>query len=53
MVLIDPADPVGVAVVVLGALVTSVAFVLAFRWTFWPGETGADHPKRAILRDDR
>jgi len=52
-VLFDPGDPIGIAVVVLGALLTAAAFVLAFRWTLWPGEREADHPKRVILREDR
>jgi hypothetical protein len=43
----------GTLVVIAGALVTALAFVLAFRATFWPGETTPDHPKNLILRDDR
>ena len=52
-VLLDPLDPLGVAVVVLGAVATVVAFVLAVRMTVWPGESDPEHPKRAILREDR
>ena len=46
-------DVLGTLVVIAGALVTVLAFVLAFRATFWPGETAPDHPKNIILRDDR
>jgi hypothetical protein len=51
--LLDPSDPLGVAVVLLGTLGTVFAFVLAFRMTVWPGETDPNHPKHAILREDR
>ena len=53
MTLFDPHDPLGVAVIVLGAVLTAAAFVFAVRATFWPGETRSDHPKYAILREDR
>jgi len=46
-------DLLGTLVVIAGALVTVLAFVLAFRATLWPGETAPDHPKNLILRDDR
>jgi hypothetical protein len=46
-------DAAGTVVVIAGALVTLLAFVLAFRATLWPGETAADHPKNIILREDR
>lgn len=52
-VLLDPLDPLGIAVVVLGAIATLVAFGLAFRMTLWPGEADPAHPKCAILREDR
>ena len=52
-VFFDSSDPIGMAVVVLGAIATAASFVLAFRWTVWPGEREPDHPKRAILREDR
>jgi hypothetical protein len=52
-VLLDPLDPLGIAVVVLGTIGTIFTFVLAFRMTLWPGETDPDHPKRTILREDR
>jgi hypothetical protein len=52
-VLMNPADPFGTIVVVLGALGTALAFGLAFRLTVWPGETEPDHPKHVILREDR
>ena len=51
-VFLNFADPVGVAVVVVGAIATAIAFVLAFRMTVRPGETEADHPKNTILRED-
>jgi hypothetical protein len=50
---LDPSDPLGIVVVVVGAIGTALTFVLAFRWTFWPGETDPKHPKYVILRDDR
>jgi hypothetical protein len=46
-------DIPGTIVVIAGAIVTLVAFALAFRATFWPGETAPDHPKNLIFRDDR
>jgi hypothetical protein len=46
-------DIPGTIVVIAGAIVTLVAFGLAFRATFWPGETASDHPKNLIFRDDR
>jgi hypothetical protein len=46
-------DLLGTIVVIAGALVTLLAFVLAFRVTFWPGETAPDHPKNIIFKDDR
>ncbi len=46
-------DVLGTIVVVVGALATLSAFVLAFRATLWPGETSSDHPKNLIFRDDR
>jgi len=46
-------DIPGTIVVIAGALVTLLAFVLAFRATFWPGETAQDHPKNLIFRGDR
>jgi hypothetical protein len=53
MPLFDPSDPLGVAVVIIGMVLTGLAFVLAIRWTIVPGETEADHPKRIVLREDR
>ena len=46
-------DAIGVAMLILGALVTIGSFALAIKFTLWPGETEADHPKYLILRDDR
>jgi hypothetical protein len=51
--LIDPSDPLGLLVVALGTIATAIAFVLAFRMTFWPGENEPDHAKRSILEEDR
>lgn len=50
---VDPSDPIGLAVVVVGSIGTLWAFVLAFRMTLWPGETEPDHPKNVIMRQDR
>lgn len=52
-VLLDPFDPLGIAVVAAGTIGTIFTFVLAFRMTIWPGETDPDHPKHTILREDR
>ena len=49
---LDPSDPLGIAVIVVGAIGTVWTFVLAFRWTLWPGETDPAHPKNVIMRDD-
>jgi hypothetical protein len=46
-------DPLGTIVVVLGAVATLYAFIVAVRTTIRPGETDAAHPKRLILKDDR
>lgn len=46
-------DVLGTIVVIAGALVTLLAFVLAVRATIWPGETAPDHPKNIILAEDR
>ncbi|MBC5828648.1 MAG: hypothetical protein GIW98_00460 [Candidatus Eremiobacteraeota bacterium] len=46
-------DILGTILVVAGTIVTLLAFVLAFRATFWPGETAPDHPKRIIFKTDR
>ena len=51
--MIDPGDPLGVAVVIVGAIGTLWTFVLAFRMSIWPGETEPDHPKNVIFREDR
>lgn len=51
--LIDPSDPLGLAIVAVGTIGTLWTFVLAFRLTFWPGESNPDHPKNVILREDR
>ena len=51
--LLDGADPLGMLVVILGAAGTLLAFVLAFRMSVWPGEHEPEHPKHAILREDR
>ncbi|GAC1582178.1 MAG: hypothetical protein NVS3B7_17490 [Candidatus Elarobacter sp.] len=52
-VAVDPSDPLGIAVVAVGAIATAAAFVLAFRWSLWPGETDPAHPKNTIMREDR
>ncbi len=46
-------DPLGMTVVIVGAIVTVLAFALAFRATFWPGETAPEHPKNIIFKDGR
>jgi hypothetical protein len=46
-------DPLGTIVVMIGALATLYAFVVAVRTTLRPGEEGATHPKRLIFKDGR
>lgn len=46
-------DPLGVAMLIVGALITIASFALAIKFTLWPGESDASHPKYSILRDDR
>lgn len=50
--LLNLGDPFGLTVVIVGAIATAIAFVLAFRMTVHPGETDAEHPKYRILRED-
>lgn len=42
-----------VVIVVLAGAITVACFVMMFRMIIRPGETDRDHPKYAILRDDR
>jgi hypothetical protein len=51
--LLDLHDPLGVIIVLAGTIGTAWTFLLAARFTLWPGEDEPDHPKRGILRDDR
>lgn len=53
MTLFDGADPIGVSIVIVGAIATVWTFYLAIRMTIVPGEHEPDHPKCAILREDR
>jgi hypothetical protein len=46
-------DLLGIAIVVVGALVTLWTIVLAVRASVRPGETDPAHPKYRILEDDR
>lgn len=46
-------DPAGMAIVVVGAVLTLAAFVLAIRATMFPGERSEAHPKNLILHEDR
>jgi len=46
-------DILGTIVVIAGAIVTLLAFALAVRATFWPGEVSPDHPKTIIFKDGR
>ena len=39
-------------IVVLSVIVVAVATYLAIRYLLWPGETGAEHIKRRILREE-
>jgi hypothetical protein len=46
-------DVIGTIVVIVGAIVTLYAFVVAVRTTIRPGETEDAHPKLLIFKDDR
>lgn len=46
-------DPFGIAIVVVGSLVTLWTIVLAVRVSVRPGEADPEHPKYLILKDDR
>lgn len=46
-------DVLGTIVVIVGAIATLYAFVVAARTTFRPGETDSTHPKLLIFKDDR
>jgi hypothetical protein len=46
-------DPIGYAIVILGALATLYTIFFAIRAVLRPGELESDHPKRMILRKDR
>jgi hypothetical protein len=45
-------DPIGMIIVIIGTIATVLAFVIAIRATFWPGETDPNHPKNIIFRED-
>jgi hypothetical protein len=49
----NPADPLGIAIVVVGAIATVWVYYFAVRCIQSPGERDPDHPKYSILRDDR
>jgi hypothetical protein len=51
--LFDGADPLGIAIVIVGTILMVWTFYLAIRMTIVPGEEQLDHPKHAILREDR
>lgn len=53
MTLFDGADLFGIAIVIAGTIATVWTFYLAIRMTIVPGEEQLDHPKYAILREDR
>ena len=46
-------DPVGMAIVVLGAVFTVWAIVFAVRASIAPGERDPNHPKFLIFKEDR
>jgi hypothetical protein len=46
-------DPMGWAVVIVGAIVTAFTIAISLYWGFRPGEENPAHPKYMILRDDR
>ncbi len=49
----NPADPLGIAIVVGGAIVTLWAYYFTARCLQSPGESNPDHPTYSIFRDDR
>lgn len=46
-------DPLGLAIIVVGTLVTLWVIAFAVRASVRPGETDPDHPKYLIFKDDR
>ncbi len=46
-------DPVGVAIIVVGTLLTLWAIVFAVRVSISPGELDPEHPKYLIFKGDR
>lgn len=46
--------PIGNLIIIgVAGLITFGCFLAMFWMLLYPGETNSDHPKRAILRDDR
>ncbi len=48
-----PHDALGWGIVIFGSIATLWTMIAACYYTLRPGETGTDHPKRLILRNDR
>jgi len=46
-------DLLGWVVIIAGSIATIWTIAIALYCAIRPGETGADHPKRMILRSDR
>ncbi len=46
-------DPVGLAIVIVGTLLTLWAIVFAVHVSVSPGERDPSHPKYLIFKDDR
>jgi hypothetical protein len=46
-------DPIGLAIIIVGVVVTLWTVVFAIRASVWPGESDPRHPKYLILKDDR
>lgn len=46
--------PIGNLIIIgVAGVITLGCFVAMFWMLLWPGEAASDHPKRAILHDDR
>ena len=46
-------DPIGYAIVIVGAIATLWTIVFSVRALVWPGEENPDHPKYSIFREGR
>ena len=48
---IGPTSIFDLVLVIMAAVLVLLAFCLAIRYTFWPGEKSPDHIKRRVLNE--